>query len=155
MPSVFLNIPTNLSTVFNSKQIASLRERIANAANVSADKVKIFVQKTDQAELLDNGRLKQSGCVEGYVVWFGGEERNLLAKQIVANALQHFLNIHSTGKGFNLTFFDMPGGSFFHEKNGKSVQIVGGEYIPSPAAIAQAVYEATGYESPGIIPSDW
>jgi hypothetical protein len=113
MPSVFLqNIPdffnpfqskTPVKTL-NPQQIVNLRAVVAEAAGTSPEGVEIHLSFDNNFLLSDNGYLEPWPNVRGNVVWFGQEQRDVKVKQTIANALQDFLNHHSIGKGFDLTF---------------------------------------------------
>jgi hypothetical protein len=161
MPHVFLkDFPMEYHPDLQSPQpldvvlAYSLRVQIAEAAECSPLSVKIHLSFTDNFILYGSGRIKPCHYIHGFVVWFGSEKRDTKTKQTIADALQDFLNIHKIGKDFDLTFVDMPAGSFFVEQNGKSVMVEGGEFLPPNILIAQSVYEVLGVETPGIITSD-
>jgi hypothetical protein len=132
---------------------STLKNRIADAARVSRDNVHIYLHSSDCAELGDDGTLSDCPQVFGEVYWYA-KERSQKVIDLIAAALQHFLNVHALGRGFDLKFFGFPAGSFYAEKGGDATLVLGGEALPPNRQIAQTVYHITGYVVPGVIEND-
>lgn len=163
MPCVFLrNLPETFftSTLVSedffkpSFSAADMYKKIAEAAGCGIDDVEVHLSNETYRLLSQNGHPVSCSNVHGEVEWHGSEDRGIKVKQAIADALQQYLNSYLVGEGFDLAFHDSPAGTFFVEKNGKSVLVEGGEYIPPSKVLAQVAYEVVGHESPGIITSD-
>lgn len=144
MPCIFLNnVPQRRG--FNGELVRRLRDQIAQAASCTPEGVEIHLSFNSYVILSDSGSVKPCKNIHGFVLWFGKEERDDNVKRSIANALQHFLNEHGLGKGLDITFMDMPAGSFFIEQDGVSVMVAGGELLPPFNQIAYVVGEHTGF----------
>lgn len=163
MPCIFLN---NLSDSFLDEletprlfitgisPSAKLYKKISDAAGCEISKVEIHLSTERYKLLSPHGKTRPCLNIHGTVEWFASENRDVKAKQAIADAIQQFLNSHLAGEGFDLTFRDSPAETFFVEKNGKSVLVEGGEFIPPNKVLAQVAYEVLGHETPGVITSD-
>lgn len=146
MPCIHLYVPYTRSTPrFSWQLVSSLKCRIADAAQVSRDDVKIFFHPRKTAILTDDGTLASYSHVFGEVYWYAKENRDQKSMDTIAGALQHFLNVHSLGRDFDLTFFGFPVGAFYSEKDGTAVLVLGGEVLPSFKQIADTVGAHTGF----------
>ena len=153
MPCVFLkNMPTNFTghtsnwcrteDVFQAQQLYA---KIAKAAGCQTDDVESHLSNENYKLLSTAGYIVACPNVHGFVIWFGKEKRDVKVKQKIADALQYYLNKFEIGNGFDLTFVDMPAGSFFVEKDGQAVLVPGGEILPPFSVINEAVGEITGF----------
>ena len=134
MPSIFLlNLPSAKvdpiyfldQSPFDSSKVAMLRREIALAARCRPEDVEIHVAGRQYDILKDTGYPAKAPIL-GFVIWYGSDLRDDKAKKIIADLLQEFLNSHHVGKGFNLTFLDLPSGAFFVESHKSMVMIPGG-----------------------------
>jgi len=163
MPCIFLkNLPISYSLSepkqtrkeFDGFLTRRLRLRIANTAQVDVEGVNIYLSYKDYALLNNDGEPEDCTYIIGFVLWHGSEKRNSEVKREIANALQRFLNHHDLGKGFDLTFMDMPASSFFLEKDGVSIRVLGGEPTIPFSLLNYTVSEATGWSADGFYPDD-
>lgn len=163
MPCVFLkNVPTsftghdkfNFCRTEDVLQTGQLYAKIAEAAGCQTDDVEIHISSENYKLLSTAGYIVACPNVHGFVVWLGKESRDIKVKQKIADALQHYLNQFEIGKGFDLTFMDMPAGSFFVEKDGQSIMVPGGEPTIPFSLLNYTVSEATGWTADGFDPDD-
>lgn len=136
MPCVFLkNVPEKFfeeRSISFGKTIDVLDTQelfgdIAKAARCQVTDVEIYFSDEKYKTLSIDNFVLDCPNIHGFVVWFGSEKRDVKVKHAIANALQRYLDRYGFGKGFNLTFMDMPAGSFFFEKGLKAVVVEGGE----------------------------
>jgi len=133
---------------FNPKVIAQLFNKIAALAGVSEDEIEIHVSFETRQILNVNGKLSAIPNVHCVVQWYGTENRDETVKGKIAQAIQHFANMHQFGHGLDITFMDMPAGSFYREEKGTSVLVPGGIVLPPYEVIAIVAHEETGWENP-------
>jgi hypothetical protein len=154
MPCVFLKnlslglidcIHYNWSKKEDIFQAEQLYAKIAEAAGCQVDDVEIHLSNENFKLLSSTGSIKDCPNIHGFVIWFGKEKRDEKVKLKIANALQEYLNKHNVGKGFDLTFMDMPAGSFFNEKDGQAVLVPGGEILPPFSVITKTAGITTGF----------
>jgi len=160
MPCVFLeNVPSSFTghsshwcrteDVFQTQQLYA---EIAEVAGCQVDDVVIHLSSENYKILSPAGYIVACPNIHCFVSWLGMENRNSQVKQKIADALQFYLNKFEIGKGFDLTFMDMPAGSFFVEQDGKSVMVPGGEPTIPLSVLGNIAYDHTGWTAPGFEP---
>lgn len=154
MPCIFLkNVPSNFLSNNPSYsrwskeafQAQRLYAKVAEAAGCDVTDVDVHLSSENFKLLTSAGIILDCPNIHGFVLWYGSEKRNKEVKQRIADALQYYLNQFGIGKGFDLTFMDMPAGSFFIEKDGLSVMVEGGEILPPFSVITETAGEVTGF----------